>query len=279
MPKKKATKKDKDFDRRVDDFAEEVERIGKKIEKRFDEKGCEWDTWFHRTFGVVGPLISTVFGILIFGLFVWLISFLNGLIGSVFLTNIYNFLMINMGLFFLIFLFFSYTSYFSKFWKREYKPFSPLVTAIGVAVFFWLLSQAIFIANLSLGISAFFNLAYIIDVNIFTIFMFFLIIGYIVLFAKEACCPEKDVKETSKTRTKAVKSKTIISGNMKRLYRSGKDRILGGVCGGMGEYFGIDPVIIRLLFVALTLVWGVGIVMYIICWIVIPRNPRHDWKE
>ncbi|MBN2043164.1 MAG: PspC domain-containing protein [Candidatus Aenigmarchaeota archaeon] len=66
---------------------------------------------------------------------------------------------------------------------------------------------------------------------------------------------------------------------MKRLYRSGKDRILGGVCGGMGEYFGIDPVIIRLLFVALTLVWGVGIVMYIICWIVIPRNPRHDWKE
>ncbi len=63
----------------------------------------------------------------------------------------------------------------------------------------------------------------------------------------------------------------------KRLYRSGKEKILGGVCGGMAEYFGVDPVIVRLLWIAACLLWGVGILLYIIAWIVIPKNPKHKW--
>jgi len=50
----------------------------------------------------------------------------------------------------------------------------------------------------------------------------------------------------------------------KRLYRSRKQRILGGVCGGIGEYFGIDPVLIRLAWVLFCLAWGAGIFFYII---------------
>jgi len=66
---------------------------------------------------------------------------------------------------------------------------------------------------------------------------------------------------------------------VKRLYRSGNDRILGGVCGGLGEYFKIDPVLIRVLWIIGTLAsMGTGIVAYIIAWIVIPRNPNHKWK-
>ena len=64
----------------------------------------------------------------------------------------------------------------------------------------------------------------------------------------------------------------------KRLYRSGKNKILGGVCGGIAEYFGVDPVLIRLLWVIITLAWGSGILLYIIAWIIIPRNPKHKWK-
>ena len=64
----------------------------------------------------------------------------------------------------------------------------------------------------------------------------------------------------------------------KRLYRSGKDRILGGVCGGIAEYLGVDPVIIRILWIIGTLAWGFGILLYIILWIIIPRNPNHKWK-
>jgi len=64
----------------------------------------------------------------------------------------------------------------------------------------------------------------------------------------------------------------------KRLYRSEKNKILGGVCGGIAEYFGVDPVLIRLLWVIITLAWGSGILLYIIAWIIMPRNPKHKWK-
>lgn len=62
---------------------------------------------------------------------------------------------------------------------------------------------------------------------------------------------------------------------MKRLYRSKKNRVLAGVCGGIGEYFNIDPVIIRIIAVILLLVGGSGILAYIIGIIIIPENPEQ----
>jgi len=56
----------------------------------------------------------------------------------------------------------------------------------------------------------------------------------------------------------------------KRLYRSKTNRIIAGVCGGLGEYLGIDPVLIRLVFVLLAIAGGCGILLYIIAWIIIP---------
>jgi phage shock protein PspC (stress-responsive transcriptional regulator) len=55
-----------------------------------------------------------------------------------------------------------------------------------------------------------------------------------------------------------------------RLTKSKTDRKLLGVCGGLGEYFGIDPTLIRLVFVALTLFDGIGLVIYIVMAIIIP---------
>ena len=58
----------------------------------------------------------------------------------------------------------------------------------------------------------------------------------------------------------------------KTLRRSSSDRILFGVCGGLGDYFGVDPVWFRLLFVLFGLPGGVpGILLYLICLIVIPE--------
>ena len=66
---------------------------------------------------------------------------------------------------------------------------------------------------------------------------------------------------------------------VKRLYRSGKNRILGGVCGGIGEYLDTDPTVIRLIWIIFTLIsLGIGIIAYILAWIIIPRNPKHKWK-
>jgi len=59
----------------------------------------------------------------------------------------------------------------------------------------------------------------------------------------------------------------------KRLYRSNKNRMIAGVCGGLAEYFNIDPTIVRLIWVLLTLMSvGAGVLAYIIAWIVIPRK-------
>ena len=59
-----------------------------------------------------------------------------------------------------------------------------------------------------------------------------------------------------------------------RLYRSETNRIIGGVCGGLGEYFSIDPTLIRIIFVILTLFGGSGILIYLILWIVIPSETQ-----
>jgi len=61
----------------------------------------------------------------------------------------------------------------------------------------------------------------------------------------------------------------------KRLYRSRKERIIAGVCGGIGEFFDVDPTIIRLLWAVITILSiGVGIVAYLMAWIIIPEKKR-----
>lgn len=56
-----------------------------------------------------------------------------------------------------------------------------------------------------------------------------------------------------------------------RLTRSRADKIVAGVCGGLGEYFAIDPVIVRLIFVLVTLTSGIGLPIYLVLWILMPR--------
>ncbi|MFT4005427.1 MAG: PspC domain-containing protein [Lacrimispora sp.] len=62
-----------------------------------------------------------------------------------------------------------------------------------------------------------------------------------------------------------------MENNQKKLYRSDTDKMLCGVCGGIAEYFDVDPTIIRLLW-AVLICSGPGIVAYIIAAIIIPRR-------
>ncbi len=58
----------------------------------------------------------------------------------------------------------------------------------------------------------------------------------------------------------------------KKLMKSDENRVLCGVCGGIGEYFNIDPVVIRLIWVIFSLMGGAGILAYIIAAIIIPAR-------
>jgi phage shock protein C len=60
---------------------------------------------------------------------------------------------------------------------------------------------------------------------------------------------------------------------IKRLYRSKDDKVIAGVCAGLGEYFNIDPVVVRAIFLVSALLGGSGIVIYVVFWIVMPLKP------
>ncbi len=57
-----------------------------------------------------------------------------------------------------------------------------------------------------------------------------------------------------------------------RLTRSADDKVLGGVCGGLGSYFGVDPVIVRLIFVGLIFAGGLSVVLYPVLWLIMPAT-------
>ena len=59
---------------------------------------------------------------------------------------------------------------------------------------------------------------------------------------------------------------------MKRLYRNTKEKKIAGVCAGLGEYFKIDPTLIRILFLVVILLGGAGVLVYLICWMAMPEK-------
>lgn len=60
---------------------------------------------------------------------------------------------------------------------------------------------------------------------------------------------------------------------MKRLTRMKEGKLPGGVCGGIGNYLDVDPVIIRILWIVLTLLSvGIGVIVYIAAWILVPEE-------
>lgn len=72
---------------------------------------------------------------------------------------------------------------------------------------------------------------------------------------------------------------TFMPEKIKKLCRSKTDRVIFGVCGGLGEYFDMDSNIFRLLFILLTLTGGAGILIYLISAIMIPAEPGEHAKS
>lgn len=61
--------------------------------------------------------------------------------------------------------------------------------------------------------------------------------------------------------------------NYKRLYRKSEGKVFAGVCSGLGEYFDIDPVVVRLAWLLFAFLGGSGVLAYLIAWLVVPARP------
>ena len=70
-----------------------------------------------------------------------------------------------------------------------------------------------------------------------------------------------------------------MSDDVKRLYRSRNNRMLGGVASGLGDYLDVDATLLRLIFAFSFLLWGTGILVYLVMWIVVSKEPISEAKS
>jgi phage shock protein PspC (stress-responsive transcriptional regulator) len=67
-----------------------------------------------------------------------------------------------------------------------------------------------------------------------------------------------------------------MSSEHKKLYRSRRDRMISGVCGGLGDFFGIDSTLIRVIFALLAIFGGSGLVIYLVMLLIVPEEPLAE---
>jgi phage shock protein PspC (stress-responsive transcriptional regulator) len=280
-PKRKPGKPKTQIDQNVEHFSQEMEGLGKRLEKKGSSLGKRWERkgkekrchheW-HSHFGIMGPLISSALGAVCLVILIWVMRFLAGSLSIETLSLIAGFLESYLVIFFIIGVVFSYAKYFMQ-GGKAHRLGEPLVAAAGITIAVWIIVQLASAMNFDAPIITQAHLAMV--GGMLGVFIALLAIGYFILAIKMVV--DASGCYTPPAMSKKEKLKPAPPGS--RLYRSGKDRILGGVCGGIGEYLGIDPVIVRLLWVLFSLAGGSGILFYIIAWIIIPRNPKHKWDD
>lgn len=70
-----------------------------------------------------------------------------------------------------------------------------------------------------------------------------------------------------------------MSSEYRKLYRSRDDRMISGVCGGLGEFFGIDPTLIRIIFILLLIFGGSGLIIYLVMLLIVPEEPLAEVSQ
>ena len=81
----------------------------------------------------------------------------------------------------------------------------------------------------------------------------------------------ESIKYTAKPVTPIVQErKEKGKQTRQKIYRNTENKLLGGVCSGLGDYYNIDPVIVRLIFVAASFFKGIGIIAYLVLWLIFP---------
>ncbi|VVB59627.1 Uncharacterised protein [uncultured archaeon] len=172
-----------EMDQRGKEFAEEIEQFGGRVGRRFERSAREWERERHyswsRTFGVMGPLIGSVFGIVCLALGILFLNLVNLALGSIFISAVSGFLFANLGWFFIIFLFFGYSDYLRKLYPREYWMVSPVIAGAGVVVALWIIAWILNSINISLGSSLIASVVNFLYINLFAIFIIIVVLGYI----------------------------------------------------------------------------------------------------
>ena len=191
--KKYAGKTEKEWRDWGERFGKRMERIGKEFEyemgdftERFERHAEKHRFWTERfkekcvgPFEILGPLFSSLFGILLVLILYWFLTWVNLRVGNLFVFNLTNYINIYMFLIFIIFLFLNYTDYFSKKYWRYFWMVKPITMSIKIVIFVVFIIFILSSANILLFLSNF------LFFNILKIFLFFLVVGYIFVLLKK----------------------------------------------------------------------------------------------
>ncbi|NYT12067.1 MAG: PspC domain-containing protein [Methanomassiliicoccales archaeon] len=266
-----------DFERRIDDFAQEMGALGKRVEKEFNSRGGDFESWSDSTLGILGPLIWSLIGLAFLVLIIGVMSLIGNSVQT--FHDIADFLLANIWLIFALGLLFSYSNFFSRRYKEKFRWVQPIFTALGIVFGLWIASEIMFILATNFNIEFLETISSIMSTYLGVIFIVILAIGYVVFLISLMSSTGASMEARSSYNQPQRSYDFTSQGEYKRLYRSGRNRVLGGVCGGMGEYANLDPNIIRIIWIILLVVsLGIAILGYFICWIIIPRNPYDTWQ-
>lgn len=162
------------------DFGEEVAELGEKFEgdRRQSEERWERKEWRFGTFGLIWPVVGSVFTLVVLALCIWVLDFINLSLKSYFIFQVSSFLLGNLYLFFAFSLFLGYARYFRRRARRVYWLISPIVNALGVVFLVWISIFMLNLANFYVGSSFIELIANFLRLNFAGIFLVFLALGY-----------------------------------------------------------------------------------------------------
>lgn len=175
----------KRMEKRGKEFAEEVEDLGERFEKRFGHKKRLEKEWWFISFGFVGPLIGSIFGLICLALGILALNVINIPLGSSFIASVSNFFLTNIYWFFGAFLFFGYSHYFSKRYPKSFWLIEPITTATGITILAWISIFILGLINVYAGSPFIASVANFLLRNLLGIFVVFLVFGYIVVIMKK----------------------------------------------------------------------------------------------
>jgi len=236
-------------------------------------------TRFDRTFKVGGPLIKTFLGMIFLLLIIEISRALSG--GSDFAGSFAEFLNDSLLLFFLIILLSSYSGYLSRSYPREHSALAPLIAAVVVTFYLWVVANVFDLLGASDGNETLSTMGDLLFSILYIIFLLILLLGYIgVIMRSERIGPvHRTYPAPPSTDGPSAQPMAGTAGPQpayypgRRLGRSSQNKIIAGVCGGMAEHFNSDPFIIRVLWViGAILSLGTFVLVYLILAIVLPKN-------
>jgi len=197
MAKKKRPKTDKEWEdwgeqfgetmeKRGKDFAEEVEGIGDRICSGFRERRRV--RWEHREarmhffwpLGLIWPIITSVFGIIVLLIGIFFLDWINMHLNSGFILSVSSFLFANIPIFFGLSILFGYARFLRRMAPKAYWIIAPIINSTGITFFFWIAAWALSMINRVVKSALADNIFVFLSTNLLEIFLVFVVLGYII---------------------------------------------------------------------------------------------------